>query len=200
MPPTRFDSSTRSHSQSVSARQTRPRRSRARPQRLPDVSEDVIVLSSDDEDAPCGPDVIVISSDDEDDARPPPIAGHRRKLHCSLRDTGKGSRLAPYNRGATAIPSGPATLVCIDSGAFGDPSTWSFGLPEPNHVDLQKIFEEIRDHPTMFTQYTEREKTQSLREIREKIRLTDSKAFGVSFDHALKFHLSCGDFSDSIHS
>lgn len=124
-------------------------------------------------------DVIVISDDESESSSS--STGRHPKSSRSPHTKDSGSRIAP-----TAIAALPrkATLTNLRAGAFGDPKTWTFGLPESNYYNLEDLWEEVRDHPTMFLQSSEREKTEELREMRGKIDRIDPKIFGVSFLHS----------------
>lgn len=135
MPPTR------SSRQNHRASKTTTALERPKPSRLTAPDTDVIVISSDEEEdvRPSRTDgideVIVIDSDDER-SRP----SERRKVqntrtHNTHPREGKGiAPLAGHVTSSSAATSTPlATLANINAGVFGDPKTWSFGLPEPNY-------------------------------------------------------------------
>lgn len=130
---------------------------------------------SDNEDTPS--DVIVIS-DDENGSSSRSVAKH--SSHSRPNRIYKGRRTALDAHTATIAPLRPATLTNLRAGVFGDPKTWTFGLPERNHISKEDLWVEIRDSPTLFLQFSEREKAKHLEMVRESIDHMDSKAFGVS--------------------
>lgn len=161
MPPTR---TSHSNSPKTSNAPSGHRRSRAKPLPL-----DVIVISSDDEEQTSSS--LPLSKASTSIRRP------AAKLACSTqRRRNKGQpTVVERETGVSRV----ATLADINSGVFGDPKTWQFGTPEPNWTDPKDLYQEILDHPTIFSGNTPEQKEARLAEAREMLNRMNPRSINV---------------------
>lgn len=147
---------------------------------------EVIDISSDEDDN--DDEVIIIPSDDDDDGTDTKVVsqnikGSKAATPVSRVSTHK-ARTTPKKCSAPAsMRQRPVTVARILAGDFGDPKTWTFGLPEPNFMDVEKMVEDTR--PCL--------KDFSGAELVAKIarlRATDPKVYGVSYSTSVPSHPS----------
>ncbi|EIM89197.1 uncharacterized protein STEHIDRAFT_154877 [Stereum hirsutum FP-91666 SS1] len=176
--PSRFDPLSSPSGSSSNAPSTSTSSSVSRPhgkQKSTTIQPDEVIVVSSDEDNDEGS-VIVISDDDETPLQPPKRFKNTRPTRPpkSRKPTHGSSRTqTPLPKDAVrtgAAGNQPVTIARILSGEFGHPKTWSFGLPEPNFVDIEKLIEEgLKDPMLLFNPAQARLMPAGMRALNPKV-------------------------------
>lgn len=159
MPPTR-------HSNSLKVPKVLARHKRSRTETLP---VDIIVISSDDEEETSSN--IQLTKTRKPTRLPAAELARPAKSKCP-----KAQPPVP-NRETSVVQV--ATLDNIHSGIFGDPKTWSFGMPEPNWMNPEVMYEEFVNHPTVMAQHNPRQREAKLARFREALNIMNPKTVNV---------------------
>lgn len=115
--------------------------------------------------------VIDISSDDDDaDAKSISQITKESKLTPASRISTLNTHATRKKRAAFPLTGQrPVTVARILAGDFGDPKTWTFGLPEPNLMDIDKLVEETRSLTRDLSEAEWRAAEARLRKISPKV-------------------------------
>lgn len=128
--------------------------------------------------------VIVISSDDEEEPKPKPkspIHSQRMSKRRLRQLFPELTQIATEQRTTRVTHQDSVTVARILAGDFGDPQKWSFGLPEHNFMDVEKLLDLSRNDPLAQPFMASMSEAQWRHMQESLLRTTDPKVYGVRY-------------------